>query len=276
LERINEVLFQRPDIDDCEKTDASITTIEGEIEFKNLTFSFEGRGVAALKDINIRFEKGKSVGIIGEIGSGKSTLLNLIARLYEAQDGMIFIDGYPIKKIPSKILRANIGYVPEETFLFSSSIKENICFGLSEVNQELLDRASVISQIKKDIDGFPKRYETLVGERGIDLSGGQKQRIALARAVIIQPKILLLDNALSQVDADTEREVLKNLKKEMKDCTIIFVSNRVTTIKNTDLIVVIMNGQILETGGHYELLSKGKFYPSFYKRELLEEELAWR
>lgn len=273
MERINEILLQEPDIEDSKKTDQSVTTIKGEVELKNLTFSLEKKDKVVLRNINIRVEIEKSIGIIGNIGSGKSTLVNLISRLYKGPKGTIFIDRYPIEKIPLKILRASIGYVPQETFLFSGSIKENICFGSPQVSQEFLDKASIIAHIKKDIDEFPQRYETLVGERGVNLSGGQKQRIAIARAVIIQPKILLLDNALSQVDAETEKEILKNLTREMKNCTVIFVSNRISTIKNADLIVVLIKGQIVESGAHNDLLKMGGFYSAFYKRELLEEEL---
>lgn len=271
MERINDILLYKPDIEDSKRINENITTIKGEIELKNLTFSLEDKVI--LRNINIKFERGKSIGIIGDIGSGKSTLINLIARLYNGPEGTIFIDNQPIEEIPLKILRSNIGYVPQESFLFSGSIKENICFGAPQVNQEILDRVSIIADIKKDIDEFPQGYETLVGERGVTLSGGQKQRIAIARAIIIKPKILLLDNALSQVDVDTEKEILKNLSREMENCTIIFVSNRISTIKNADFMVVLINGQIVETGVHNELLKREGYYSAFYKRELLEEEL---
>jgi len=273
MERISEILQQKPDIEDYEKINEKITTIKGEIELKNLTFSF-GEDKVILRNINTIFKRGKSTGIIGPIGSGKSTLVNLIARLYKAPEKTIFIDNHPIEEIPLKILGSSIGYVPQESFLFSGSIKENICFGTAEVSREILDRVSTIADIKKDIDQFPQKYETLVGERGVTLSGGQKQRIAIARAVIIQPRILLLDNALSQVDADTEREILENLIREMENCTIIFVTNRIPIIKNADLIVILINGQIVETGVHNELLKIEGYYSAFYKRELLEEELA--
>ncbi len=271
MERINDILLYKPDIEDSKRINENITAIKGEIELKNLTFSLEDKVI--LRNINIKFERGKSIGIIGEIGSGKSTLINLIARLYNGPEGTIFIDNQPIEEIPLKILRSNIGYVPQESFLFSGSIKENICFGVPQVSQEILDRVSIIADIKKDIDEFPQGYETLVGERGVTLSGGQKQRIAIARAIIIKPKILLLDNALSQVDVGTEKEILKNLTREMENCTIIFVSNRISTIKNADLMVVLINGQIVETGVHNELLKREGYYSAFYKRELLEEEL---
>lgn len=273
MERINDILLSKPDIEDSEKINESIAIVKGEVEIKNLTFSLEREDKVILRNINIRFERGRSIGIIGPIGSGKSTLINLIVRLYNGPKGTIFIDRQPIEEIPLKILRVNIGYVPQESFLFSGTIKENICFGVSEVNQETLDRVSIIANIKKDIDEFPQGYDTLVGERGVTLSGGQKQRMAIARAVIIQPKILLLDNALSQVDADTEKEILKNLTKEMQNCTIIFVSNRIVTIKNANLIVVLVNGQIVETGTHNELFKTEGYYSAFYKRELLEEGL---
>lgn len=272
MERINEILLAKPDIKDSKKINEDITTIKGEIELKNLTFSL-GKDKAILRNISIRFERGKSIGIIGNIGSGKSTLINLIVRLYNGPEGTIFIDNHPIREIPLKILRLSIGYVPQEPFLFSGSIRENICFGAPGASQKALDRVSTIADIKKDIDEFPQGYETLVGERGVNLSGGQKQRIAIARAVIIQPKILLFDNALSQVDVDTENEILKNLTREMKNCTVIFVSNRITSIKDADLIVVLINGQIVETGTHIELLQLRGFYSAFFEREVMEEIL---
>ncbi len=272
MERINEILLAKPDIKDSKKINEDITTIKGEIELKNLTFSL-GKDKAILRNISIRFERGKSIGIIGNIGSGKSTLINLIVRLYNGPEGTIFIDNHPIREIPLKILRSSIGYVPQEPFLFSGSIRENICFGVPGASQKTLDRVSTIADIKKDIDEFPQGYETLVGERGVNLSGGQKQRIAIARAVIIQPKILLFDNALSQVDVDTENEILKNLTREMKNCTVIFVSNRITSIKDADLIIVLINGQIVETGTHIELLQLRGFYSSFFEREVMEEIL---
>ncbi len=271
MERINEILLAKPDIKDSKEMNEDITTIKGEVEFKNLTFSLGDKTI--LRNISMRFERGKSIGIIGNIGSGKSTLINLILRLYNVPEGTIFIDNHPIREIPLKILRSSIGYVPQEPFLFSGSIRENICFGAPGASQKALDRASTIADIKKDIDEFPQGYETLVGERGVNVSGGQKQRIAIARAVIIQPKILLLDNALSQIDADTENEILKNLSREMKNCTVIFVSNRMTSIKDADLIVVLINGQIVETGTHIELLQLRGFYSAFFEREVMEEIL---
>ena len=274
MERINEIFLQSPDTVDSKKTDKHITSIEGKIVLKDLTFSWGENSEDVLRNITIEFPKGKSMGIIGNIGAGKSTLLNLIARLYHAPEGMIFIDNHPIEEIPLKILRSSIGYVTQEPFLFSGTIKENICLGIPGASQEILDRAAMIADIKKDVDGFPQGYETIVGERGVKLSGGQKQRIAIARAVIMQPKILLFDNALSQVDADTEREILKNLTNEMKNCTIIFVSNRMTSIKDTDLVAVLINGQIVETGAHRELLQLQGAYAAFFKREVMEEMLS--
>lgn len=272
MERINEILLQKPDIEDSKETSANINAIQGEIELKNLTFSFEQDRII-LWNLNIKFKKGKNIALIGDIGSGKSTLLNLIVRLYRGPDKTIFIDNHPIEAIPLKVLRRNIGYVSQEPFLFSGSIRENICFGAPGATQETLDKIATIADIKKDINKFPQGYETLVGEKGVTLSGGQKQRIAIARAIIIQPKILLLDNALSQLDADTEKKILQNLTKEMKDCTIIFTSNRTTSIKNAELIVVLIKGQVVETGTHDQLLQVRSFYSAFFERELIEETL---
>lgn len=272
MERINEMLLQKPDIKASKKIDKNITAIEGEIELKNLTFSLE-KDKAILQNITIKLEKNKSVGIIGNIGSGKSTLLNLIAGLYVGPKGTIFIDRNPIEKIPLNVLRSSIGYVSQEPFLFSGSVRENICFGSPGATQETLDRVSIIADIKKDIDGFPQQYDTLVGERGVSLSGGQKQRIAIAQAIIIKPEILLLDNALSQLDADTEKKILKNLAEQMEGCTVIFVSNRIGSIKHADLIAVLIKGQIVEAGTHDELLQMQGFYSKFFERELIEEML---
>lgn len=272
LERINEILLQEPEVEDSKATNKNIATIKGEIELKNLTFSLEAEK-PILRNITMKLETGKKIALIGDIGSGKSTLLNLIVRLYRGPDKTIFIDNHSIEAIPLKVLRRNIGYVSQEPFLFSGSIRENICFGAPGATQETLDKIAAIADIKKDIDELPDGYETPVGEKGVTLSGGQKQRIAIARAIIIQPKILLLDNALSQLDADTEKKILQNLTQEMKDCTIIFTSNRTISIKNAELIVVLIKGQVVETGTHDQLLQVRSFYSAFFERELIAETL---
>ncbi|MFC1698587.1 ABC transporter ATP-binding protein [Candidatus Omnitrophota bacterium] len=272
LERINEILLQKPDIEDSEKINHGISAIAGEIRLNNLNFSFE-KDRAILRNINIKFEKGKNIAIIGNIGAGKSTLVNLIARSYSAPQKTIFVDNHPIEEIPLNVLRRNIGYVSQEPFLFSGSIRDNICFGVPGATKETLRRAVNIADIEKDIDEFPYGYETLIGERGVTLSGGQKQRIAIARSVIIRPKILLFDNALSQVDAGTEKKILKNLTREMQGCTIIFIANRIASAKNADLIMVLINGQAVESGTHNQLLQMGEIYAAFFERETIEEML---
>jgi ATP-binding cassette subfamily B protein len=214
-----------------------------------------------------------TVAVVGYTGSGKSTLVNLIPRLYDITGGTLLIDGRDIKTIPLEVLRLHIGYVPQETFLFSDSISENIRYGLVNGDEEKLFEAALISQISNDVNEFPRRYETMLGERGITLSGGQKQRTSIARAVIRHPAILILDDALSAVDTYTEEEVLKRLRAYMKDRTSIIISHRISTVKEADLIVVLNNGAIVERGTHDELVKSGGIYADLHEKQLLEKEL---
>jgi ATP-binding cassette subfamily B multidrug efflux pump len=271
--RLAKIMDNEPDIQDTNKTDDSIKDIKGSIEFRNVFFAHKNVDAPTLKNINLEIPKGSTVAVVGYTGSGKSTLINLIPRLYDVTAGELLIDGINIKKIPLEILRSNIGYVQQETFLFSDTLAENISYGTDDGKIDGIINAADVSQISKDVKDFPKEYETMLGERGITLSGGQKQRTSIARAVMRNPKILILDDALSAVDTYTEEEILKRLRNVMKDRTSIIISHRISTVKDADMIVVLNNGEIVERGNHEELVALGGIYADLYEKQLLEEEL---
>jgi ATP-binding cassette subfamily B multidrug efflux pump len=246
--------------------------VEGEIEFRGLNFEYDGKVV--LHNLNLRIPAGTSMAIVGPTGSGKSTLVNLIPRVYDAAPGIVLLDGRPIREFPLASLRQNIGFVPQETFLFSDRIRENIALGVESASDEEIHEAADAANIAVDIEGFPERYQTMVGERGITLSGGQKQRTAIARALIRNPRILILDDALSSVDTHTEDKILNHLREVMRGRTTIFISHRVSTVRNADRIAVLHGGKIVELGTHDELLALNGYYCDLYNKQLLEEELA--
>jgi ATP-binding cassette, subfamily B, multidrug efflux pump len=270
LIRINEILQEQPEIKDA--PGAQAPEIKGEIEFRGLNFSYQGNEV--LHDVNLRVPAGTSLAMVGPTGSGKTTLVSLIPRIYDAEPGMVLIDGRPIRDYLVSTLRKNIGFVPQETFLFSDRIRENIALGVDFATDQDIHNAADAANIAVDIEGFPEGYDTMVGERGITLSGGQKQRTAIARALIRNPKILILDDALSSVDTHTEDKILNHLRDVMRGRTTIFISHRVSTVRNADRIAVLHGGRIVEIGTHNELLALNGYYCDLYNKQLLEEELA--
>ena len=289
--RINQILAEKPEIADAAPTLELRATSEpdhnaevarssqlaarnflGEIEFCNLDFAYNG--VPVLRDVNLRIPAGSSLAIVGPTGSGKTTLVNLIPRIYDATPGAVLIDGHPIREFPIETLRQNIGFVPQETFLFSDTIRENIAFGKEDASLNEVESAAAGANIAQDIEGFPESYGTTVGERGITLSGGQKQRTAIARALLRGPRILILDDALSSVDTHTEDKILNHLREIMRGRTTIFISHRVSTVRNADRIAVLHQGRIVELGTHDELIALNGYYTDLYNKQLLEEELA--
>ncbi len=283
--RINEILVEKPEIEDSEEiqvksrtgeapvpTQAVPAQILGEIEFRHLNFSYNSTPV--LRDVTLRIPAGSSLAIVGPTGSGKTTLVSLIPRIYDAEPGSVLIDGIPIREYPIASLRHCVGFVPQETFLFSETVRENIAFGKEDASDEDVRSAAQAASIADEIEGFPEQYRTLVGERGITLSGGQKQRTAIARAIIRNPRILILDDALSSVDTHTEDKILNHLREIMQGRTTIFISHRVSTVRNADCIAVLHAGRIVELGTHDELVARNGYYTDLYNKQLLEEELA--
>jgi len=248
--------------------------VRGRIEFRDLTFSYHQGDEPVLRNINLTIAEGQTVAFVGRTGSGKSTLVNLIPRLIEAPANTVFIDDVPVNEYPLAQLRGSIGYVPQETFLFSDTLKGNIAFGVEKSQTAEIEWAAEIAGLSEDVGGFPEHFEVLVGERGITLSGGQKQRTAIARAVMRQPKILILDDALSSVDTYTEEKILAQLRGVMRDRTSLIVSHRISTVRDADVICVLDEGQIIEQGTHDQLLARNGAYADLYERQLLEEELA--
>lgn len=271
--RLNKIFDTMPEIYDGKNT-LAIDSFEETIEFKNLTFTYPEATVSALSDIDLKLEKGKKLAIIGKTGSGKSTLANLILRLYNVDRGSIFIGGYDINDIPISLLKRDIGCVPQDNFLFSCTIRENIAFADENLSMERIEEAAKIAGVYDDIMGFPQKFETLLGERGVTLSGGQKQRISIARAIVKNPGILILDDCLSAVDTKTEEKILKNIKEVTKDMTTIIIAHRISTIKDADEIIVLDEGRIVERGNHEELVELGGYYNNIYQKQLLEEKIA--
>ena len=249
-----------------------LTQIRGELELRSLSFAY-GEGPLVLRDVSLRVAAGSTVAIVGPTGAGKTTLVSLLPRLWDAPPGTLFVDGHDVRRIPLALLRGAVGFVPQESFLFSESVRDNVALGLRGEPGERAERAAELAQLSKDLRDFPQGFDTPVGERGITLSGGQRQRAALARALAVEPRILVLDDALSAVDTETEERILEGLRDVRRSCTTFLVSHRVSTVKDADLIVALLDGRIVEQGTHDELLAAGGFYADLHRRQLLEEEI---
>lgn len=288
MKRLCEVFDSKPGIGDpeaCRKNSVDCynnnlsgnkpirNKLSGNIEFRNVNFRYHINFPYVLRNINLKINAGETIGIIGHTGAGKTTLVNLISRLFDIEEGELLIDGIPVKQYLLDNLRSSIGYVPQETFLFSDTIENNIAYSEKNFDKDKVINAAKISQIYKDVDSFPKRFETILGERGINLSGGQKQRTSIARAVAADPDIIILDDAFSAVDTYTEEEILKGLNDVLKEKTTILISHRISTLKNSDRIIVLKEGCIAEEGTHDELILQNGIYADIYMKQLLEEEL---
>lgn len=271
--RIHELLAEKPTIDDSGAKPATEQhEIVGDVEFRHLSFSYGDAPVLA--DISLKIPAGSSLALVGLTGAGKTTLVNLIPRLYDAPDGTVLIDGRPVREYSLEQLRRSIGFVPQETFLFSETIRENLLLGAPDAGIDAMLDAAEAAHIRREIEEFPRGFETSVGERGITLSGGQKQRSSLARALVLDPRILVLDDALASVDTYTEERILEELRRRMVGRTTILISHRVSTVRNADRIAVLANGRIEELGTHEELLARGGYYYGLYEKQKMEEELA--
>lgn len=273
INRIHQVFDEPRDIVDDPEPD-NVTELEGEIEFNDVTFRYRDDLPLAVDGVSFKIEKGETLAILGRTGAGKTTLVNLLTRVYDIDSGSITLDGHKIKKIPLSVLHENIAYVPQDNFLFSDTLAGNISFGKIGASREEIEKAAKSADIHDNIMEFPEGYETMVGERGVTLSGGQKQRSSIARAILKNSPILILDDALSAVDTDTEERILDNLKRDRKGITTIMIAHRVSTVQNADHILVLEDGRIIEYGTQDELLSRDGAYASMFRKQQLESELS--
>jgi ATP-binding cassette subfamily B protein len=267
--RINEFLHQEPEI---KSPDVAPRNITGQITFDNVSFIYPDTGIEALKNVSFTANPGEMIAIIGRTGAGKSTIANLILRMYDCTGGSIFIDGRPVERLNLESYRSQIGFVPQEVFLFSDTIANNIAFSADVLDMPGVELAAKDAAVYSNIMEFEKGFETLIGERGITLSGGQKQRVSIARAIVKQPQVLIFDDCLSAVDTRTEEEILNNLGRNMQGKTSIIIAHRISTIKNADKILVMNNGEIIEQGTHQFLMDQKGTYFDLYEKQLLEEE----
>ncbi|NLJ90045.1 MAG: ABC transporter ATP-binding protein [Clostridiales bacterium] len=274
LKRIEKILDVQAEVYDDENVDTTVERLEGDIEFRNLTFKYNENLPNSLTDISFKVKRGQTLAIVGPTGSGKSTIASLLVRLYNTEPGTIFLDNRDIREIPLKVLRENIAFVPQESFMFSDTIANNIAFGSDNNDIEKIKKAAKDASVHNNIMDFPLGYETIVGERGVTLSGGQKQRCSIARALMKDAPILILDDSLSAVDTDTEEIILSNLKKNRQGKTTIIIAHRISTIQNSDLIIVMEEGKIKESGSHDELLEQRGIYWKIYNRQQLEKQIG--
>jgi ATP-binding cassette subfamily B protein len=285
MARIQQIFDEKPEITDADVPAAGTPSeVVGTLEFRDLCFRYqrssedangdaEAQPPLVLRNVNLKIPAGTSLAIVGPTGSGKSTLVHLIPRIYDAAPGSVLLDDRPIREFPLELLRRNVGFVPQETFLFSDTIRENIAFGTQDAPNSEIRAAADAASIAAEIEEFPEQFNTMVGERGITLSGGQKQRTAIARALVRNPKILVLDDALASVDTHTEDRILNHLRRLMQGRTTVFISHRVSTVRDADQIAVLANGEIVELGNHDELIARNGYYTELFNKQLLEEEL---
>lgn len=272
MSRIREMMGQSPKIADNADT-LPIDSIKGEIRFSGVTLVYEGKS-KILDNVSFHVPAGSSLAIVGATGAGKTSIVNLIARIYEAQSGEVLVDGVNVERIPLALLRRSIGYVPQDTFLFSTSLEDNVAFGVDDYDPEMVAQAVTTARLSNDLDQFPDGIKTVIGERGVTLSGGQKQRTALARAIMRNPAILVLDDSLSSIDTQTQAEILAGLRTVFNDRTSIIISQRISTVKDADQIIVLDDGKVIEEGTHSQLVARRGVYASMYRRELLSSELG--